>query len=205
MNRWLTVLVFMWLAIIVVGSAHQIVLIEEELKESWPITVDINTVILAPEPPQQDILVDDLYARAEVSDLRYNVNMDISRGEEVPIGISAEDYELLARIIYAEARGESYKGKVAVAAVVVNRVKSDRFREKTIKDVILAPGQFSPVVNGKINVTPTDDCYRAAKQALTGEDPTEGSVFFYNAKTATCKWIVTTHTNIVIENHTFSS
>lgn len=130
----------------------------------------------------------------------------ISRGEEQrSLAVSSEDYELLAKIIFAEARGESFEGKVAVGAVVINRVQSDRFHEKTIKDIILAPGQFSPVQNGKLNVVPTEECYAAARAALQGEDPTEGSLFFCNPATATSEWSKSKPVRVVIGHHTFSN
>lgn len=89
--------------------------------------------------------------------------------------VSAEELELLANIIYCEAKGEPYIGKVAVANVVLNRVKSSKYPD-TIKDVIYAKGQFSPVSNGSMakaiqNDSADESCYQAALEALAGAAP----------------------------------
>ena len=95
---------------------------------------------------------------------------------------------LLARVISGEARGESYTGQVAIAAVVLNRVKHSSF-PSSIAGVIYQPGAFTAVSDGQINVTPTQSCYNAARDALNGWDPTGGSIYYYNPKTATNSWI----------------
>lgn len=89
--------------------------------------------------------------------------------------VSEEDLELLASIIYCEANGEPYIGKVAVGNVVLNRVKSSRY-PNTIKGVIYAKGQFSPVKNGSMAKALKYDsadasCYQAALEALAGSAP----------------------------------
>lgn len=98
--------------------------------------------------------------------------------------------ELLARIVYAEAKGEPYLGQVAVAAVILNRVDSSDF-PNTLAGVIYQPGAFEPVMNGTINQdVPQDSTARkAAKEALNGYDPTGGCLYFYNPSTAKSKWI----------------
>ena len=113
------------------------------------------------------------------------------------------DHRLLAKLVYAEARGESYKGQVAVAAVVLNRVASSSF-PNTVSGVIYQRGAFSSVSNGSINNTPDSSCIRAALDALNGWDPTGGCVYFYNAKTAEDKWIFTRTVQTVIGNHSFA-
>jgi len=96
-----------------------------------------------------------------------------------------EEFEWLAKIIHLEAMDEPYEGRVAVGAVVINRVQSSQF-PNSIKDVIFAPGQFTPAGNGKIyNTTPSDSDYKAAKEALSGTDPVEGALYFYNPKVST--------------------
>ncbi|ADQ14692.1 cell wall hydrolase [Halanaerobium hydrogeniformans] len=92
---------------------------------------------------------------------------------------SAEDVQILASIIHAEARGESYKGKVAVGGVVLNRVYHPSF-PNTIKDVVYQSGQFTPVENGMINITPNNESIQAAYEAIDGNDPSQGSIYFYN-------------------------
>lgn len=103
--------------------------------------------------------------------------------KNAPVGYTDTDLELLARLIYAESRGEPYDGKVAVGAVVLNRVKSGKFPH-SIREVIYAPGQFTCVVNGQINLTPDASAFQAARDALEGRDPSKGALYFYNPKTA---------------------
>ena len=117
--------------------------------------------------------------------------------------VSADQY-LLARLVYAEARGESYKGKVAVAAVVLNRVRSSAF-PNTISGVIYQSNAFESVSNGSINKTPDSDCLRAAREAMNGWDPTGGCLYFYNAaQVSTGSWIKTRTVKTVIGNHSFA-
>lgn len=115
----------------------------------------------------------------------------------------SSDHRLLARLVYAEARGESYKGQVAVAAVVLNRVNSASF-PNTVSGVIYQSGAFSCVSNGSINCTPDDSCIRAALDALNGWDPTGGCLYYYNAKTAADSWIFSRTVQTVIGNHSFA-
>ncbi|MGM0415007.1 MAG: cell wall hydrolase [Bacillota bacterium] len=92
---------------------------------------------------------------------------------------SSEEIKILASIINAEARGESYRGKVAVGAVIINRVYHPSF-PNTIKEVVYQSGQFTPVENGMINLSPNSDSFQAAYDAVKGEDPSQGSLYFYN-------------------------
>ncbi len=114
----------------------------------------------------------------------------------------AETY-LLAKTIYAEARGEPYVGKVAVGAVILNRVKSSKF-PNTISGVVYQPWAFTAVHDGQINLEPNDECKRAAKDAIDGWDPTYGCLYYYNPKIATSKWIFSTKTVTQIGKHVFS-
>ena len=113
------------------------------------------------------------------------------------------DHRLLAKLVYAEARGESYKGQVAVAAVVLNRVASPQF-PNTITGVIYQNGAFSCVSNGSINNTPDSSCIRAAREALNGWDPTGGCLYYYNAGLTSDAWIRTRTIVTVIGNHSFA-
>ena len=115
----------------------------------------------------------------------------------------SSDHRLLAKLVHAEARGESYKGQVAVAAVVLNRVASSSF-PNTVSGVIYQSGAFSCVSNGSINNTPDSSCIRAALDALNGWDPTGGCLYYYNAKTAQDKWIFSRTVQTVIGNHSFA-
>lgn len=118
-------------------------------------------------------------------------------------GIVSADHRLLSKLVYAEARGESYKGQVAVAAVVLNRVASSEF-PGTISGVIYQSGAFSCVSNGSINNTPDTSSIRAALDALNGWDPTGGCVYFYNPDKTDDKWIRTRTVVTVIGNHHFA-
>ena len=109
----------------------------------------------------------------------------------LPTG-SASSYNsnvnLLARVISGEARGEKYEGQVAIAAVVLNRVKHASF-PNTISGVVYQSGAFTAVSDGQINVTPGTSCHNAARDALNGWDPTGGAIYYYNPSTATNSWI----------------
>lgn len=117
--------------------------------------------------------------------------------------IISADHRLLSKLVYAEARGETYKGKVAVAAVVLNRVRSSSF-PNTISGVIYQSGAFSCVSNGSINCTPDSSCIRAALEAMNGWDPTGGCLYFYNPRATSDKWIRTRTIKTVIGNHSFA-
>ena len=118
-------------------------------------------------------------------------------------GYTSSDVALLARLIYAEARGESYKGQVAVGAVVLNRLKSSSF-PNTISGVIYQPYAFTCVNDGQINYTPNQTAYNAARDAMNGWDPSYGSLYYYNPKIATSGWIFTRPTVVTIGNHVFA-
>lgn len=104
---------------------------------------------------------------------------------------TASDLDILSRLIMAEAQGESYNAKVAVGAVVLNRVKDSRF-PKTISSVIYEKSggyyQFTPVVNGWINKSASAECVQAAKDALNGVDPSNGA-FYYFDDSSTNQWL----------------
>lgn len=117
--------------------------------------------------------------------------------------VSNNDLYLLAKCVYAEARGESYVGQVAVAAVILNRVESEKF-PNTIAGVIYQPYAFTAVSDGQINLEPDQTAYNAARDALNGWDPTYGSLYYYNASTATSSWIFSRKTVTTIGNHVFA-
>ncbi len=110
---------------------------------------------------------------------------------------------LLARLVHGEARGEPYLGKVAVAAVVLNRVKSAYF-PNTISGVVYQQGAFDAVKDGQINLAPDSESIRAAKDALNGWDPTGGCLYYYNPATATSAWIWTRDIQLSIGEHNFA-
>lgn len=115
---------------------------------------------------------------------------------------SSTNLNLLARVVYGEARGEPYTGQVAVAAVVLNRVKSSSF-PNTVAGVVYQSGAFDCVSDGQINLTPNQSAYNAARDALNGWDPTYGCLFYYNPRTATSKWMLSRTVKLNIGNHAF--
>lgn len=119
-------------------------------------------------------------------------------------GLSNSDLYLLSCCIYGEARGETYSGKVAVAAVILNRVKHKSF-PNSISGVIYQPGAFTCVDDGQINLGTNDECTRAAQDALNGWDPSGGAIYYYNPKTATNKWIRSRPVIVTIGKHVFCS
>lgn len=115
---------------------------------------------------------------------------------------SSSDLNLLSRIVHAEARGEPYKGQVAIAAVVLNRVKNKSF-PNTIAGVIYQSGAFTAVSDGQINLTPDQTARKAAQDALNGWDPTYGSIYYFNPNTATSGWMWSRPYVITIGKHRF--
>lgn len=115
---------------------------------------------------------------------------------------NSSDLNLLARLVYGEARGEPYSGQVAVAAVVLNRVKSSSF-PNTIAGVIYQSGAFDVVSDGQINMTPNATAKKAAQDAINGWDPSYGAIYYFNPNTATNKWIWSRPMTVTIGNHRF--
>jgi N-acetylmuramoyl-L-alanine amidase len=134
-----------------------------------------------------------------------SVTSDIQPSSSV-IPYSESDLDLLARLINAEAQGEPYKAKVAVGAVVVNRVKSSSW-PNTIKDVIYQRingyYQFSPVLNGWINNAGTAESRQAALDALKGVDPTNGAQFYFDDST-TNTWLWSKTVALRVDKMVFS-
>ena len=117
--------------------------------------------------------------------------------------VSKEEVELLTRVIYGEARGEDFEGQVAVGAVVLNRLKDPRF-PKTMRAIIYQSGAFTAVTDKQIHLEPDDQAYKAAEAALSGLDPTNGAIYYYNPRIATDRWIKSRPVIKRIGNHTFS-
>jgi N-acetylmuramoyl-L-alanine amidase len=118
-------------------------------------------------------------------------------------GSVSDDTWLLARVIYGEAAGESYQGKVAVGAVVLNRTRSGIF-PKTVAGVIYEPWQFSCVGNSMFNSTPNQDSINAAVDAMNGVDPTGGALYYFNYHTVTNQWLWSKPFAAMIGNHWFT-
>ena len=128
--------------------------------------------------------------------------MGVTLSSSGTTGYSNSDEYLLARCVYAEARGEPYVGQVAVAAVILNRVRSSSF-PNTISGVIYQSGAFTCVADGQINLTPNDSAFKAVRDAMSGWDPTNGCLYYYNPATATSKWIWSREVHLTIGSHSF--
>lgn len=123
-------------------------------------------------------------------------------GKDTFSGYNSSDYELLARIISAEARGESYIGQVAVGAVVLNRVEHPSFPD-TISGVVYQRGAFSCLDDGQFYEPIADSAYKAASDALNGYDPSGGAIYYYNPEKSTNKWIFSRKIITTIGKHRF--
>ena len=126
---------------------------------------------------------------------------------EPAITLSNEEKDLFARLVEAEAKGESYEGKVAVATVVLNRLESPEFPDtvtNVINEVVGSAYAFSPVQNGEINKPASDESKRAVDEALTRNDRLQDCIYFYNPEIATDTWILTREVVTTIGNHVFA-
>ena len=120
---------------------------------------------------------------------------------------SSTDMYWLSRIIEAEASGEPYQGKVAVGSVILNRVAMADF-PNSVKGVIFEYSnglpQFSPVADGTIYNTPSQESINAAVDAFNGAKPAGSSTFFFNPSKSAGSWIVSHKTYVTrIGNHVF--
>lgn len=122
--------------------------------------------------------------------------------------LSQSDIDLLARLVRAESEGEPYIGQVAVAATILNRLKDPRY-PNTIPGIIYQVDngcyQYSPVLDGRINLVPTASAYKAVQAALTGWDPSNGANGFYNPSMTNSRWVRSHPVTVRIGNHVFFS
>ncbi|MBQ4517396.1 MAG: cell wall hydrolase [Clostridia bacterium] len=118
---------------------------------------------------------------------------------------SSNEIQLLARCVNGEARGEPYIGQVAVAAVILNRVRHPSF-PNTIAGVIYQPRAFTATIDGQMNVPISQDStvYQACQDAMNGWDPSGGAVYYYNPRKTTNRWIFSREVVKVIGNHRFA-
>ena len=132
----------------------------------------------------------------------YSSSGNSSSSSNSSTSTNSSDLNLLSRLVYGEARGEPYTGQVAVAAVVLNRVKHSSF-PNTIAGVIYQSGAFDVVSDGQINLTPNETAKKAAQDALNGWDPSNGAIYYFNPSTATNKWIWSRPMTVTIGKHRF--
>lgn len=117
--------------------------------------------------------------------------------------LSSSDLNLLARVIAAEARGESYTGQVAVGAVILNRVSHSSFPD-TVSGVVYQSGAFTCMTDGQFAVTTVpDSCVKAAKDAANGWDPSGGALYYYNPAKTSNAWMLSRPVITVIGSHVF--
>ena len=153
------------------------------------------------------LTADGVVGKATYAALGMNDSYDVlDKPNRKPSGSSnytSSDLYLLAKTIYAEGRGESYTGQVAIGAVVMNRVRSSSF-PNTIAGVVYQKGAFTAVADGQINLEPNQTAYDAARDAMNGWDPTYGCLYYYNPAVATSAWIFNRQTVTVIGKHVFA-
>ncbi|MBR0081674.1 MAG: spore cortex-lytic enzyme [Clostridia bacterium] len=130
------------------------------------------------------------------------LGISLSGGSSTATANTDSEVYLLAQCIHGEARGEPYKGQVAVGAVILNRVRSSQF-PNTIAGVIYQKGAFSVVADGQINMDPGESALKAAKDALNGWDPTGGCLYYYNPKKTSNAWILSRPIVLRIGEHVF--
>lgn len=120
------------------------------------------------------------------------------------IPATEDDLLLLARLIEAEAEAESFTGKIAVGAVVINRVLHHSF-PNTIYEVIMEPDQFESVANWRLAsiYQPSPESLQAAEEALLGTDPTYGALFFFNPQKTYNQWLRQKPVKLSLGNHLF--
>lgn len=152
-----------------IGSSCEQVIVGQRVKKVENTTADLNV------SSSMENKVNELDARS------------ITLAEN-PTLMSDEDYDTLLRIVEAEAGSEDIKGRVLVANVIMNRVKSENFPD-TVTEVVWDNSdgvpQFSPTYDGRINeVTVSDETREAVKQALKGTDYSEGALFFIQKSAA---------------------
>ncbi len=152
-----------------IGSSCEQVIVGQRVKKVENTTADLNV------SSSMENKVNELDARS------------ITLAEN-PTLMSDEDYDTLLRIVEAEAGSEDIKGRVLVANVIMNRVKSENFPD-TVTEVVWDNSdgvpQFSPTYDGRINeVTVSDETKEAVKQALKGTDYSEGALFFIQKSAA---------------------
>jgi N-acetylmuramoyl-L-alanine amidase len=150
-----------------------------------------------------NLRIDGFAGYETINKLKNNHNLNVSN-LNYRLNVTAEEMELLLRTVYSEARGESFKGQVAVASVVINRVLDNRF-PNTIKGVIFQPWAFTAVHDGQFWLNPDPSMLKAVEAALKGWDPTGGAVFYYNPAKVTSYWIYTRPIITRIGRHFFAA
>ena len=119
-------------------------------------------------------------------------------------GLFSSEQEAVQTLSKVGSRGEPYSGQVAVGAVILNRIEHPSF-PNSLAGVIYQPGAFSCLTDGGVNAPVADSAYRAARDAINGQDPSGGAIYYYNPDKSTNKWIFSRPVITVIGNHRFCS
>ncbi|NLL43725.1 MAG: LysM peptidoglycan-binding domain-containing protein [Firmicutes bacterium] len=135
---------------------------------------------------------------------RLVVPLDTVKYYPVGVTLSNQEVEWLAQMIHAEARGEPYVGQVAVGAVIINRMLSSQFPD-TLRGVLFQRNAFQPIQNGSFYMTPNESARKAALEALNGNDPTGGALFFFNPRQSTDRFMHSRPAKVTIGSHRFTS
>lgn len=193
-------------SVVSLGSrSEKVVLIQQRLKEWGYYTGDVDGIFgrgtynaVVAFQRRNGLTVDGRVGSATAAAMGISLSGSVTQ----PLYRETE-LSLLARLVNGEARGEPYIGQVAVAAVVLNRVRSDEFPD-TVSGVIFQRGAFDAVWDGQFDMEPSASCIRAARDALNGWDPTGGCLYYYNPSTATSEWIWTRQVQLSIGRHAFA-
>lgn len=166
------------------------------------ITLVISSYISVPTVAKAATVGTEDVSNVSTRKFAIDTKKDISSFKEEQEMTKAEK-NLLARLVHAEAKGEPYAGKVAVADVVLNRVEDEGFPD-TLNEVIYQKNAFEPVQNGSINQAADQESNEAVEEALENNNENEDLLYFYNPETATSDWILTRQVVKTIGNHAFS-
>lgn len=185
---------------------EQTVLSNNEIKQENNIQTDKQEESALP-PPEPNVEMTSETTESPVPSSEPVIETPETEPVAPAISISNEEKDLFARLVEAEAKGESYEGKVAVATVVLNRVESPDFPNtvtEVINEVVGDAYAFSPVQNGEINKPASAESIRAVEDALMRTDHLNDVVYFYNPEIATDSWIRTREVVTTIGNHAFA-
>ncbi|QOR65064.1 cell wall hydrolase [Cytobacillus suaedae] len=165
--------------------------------------LDKQTEQLLKQLYEQDIAGKDMPTYQFLTEELSNQYLNKEETKKNDVLISYEEKELLARLVSAEAKGEPYAGKVAVAEVVLNRVEDEQFPD-SVKKVIYEKNAFQPVQNNSIQDPADHESLRAVEDALIEQENETEALFFYNPETASDNWIRERKVIKRIGNHVFA-
>ena len=149
-----------------------------------------------------DITLEEINIVNKLNNINTEETVEVFNHGQEKIYITQCDIDLMAKLVYAESRGEPFEGKVAVASVVLNRLLNPGF-PNSIEGVIFQTNAFSCVRNRDIKANPDQSCYDAVYEAINGTDPTNEALYFYNPAIATCSWMKQKKDTKSIGNHVF--